>query len=272
MRKNALLILVIFIIAATVQADSTNKKKQEKKSYQPVISRVFPDLEQGIIIIEGRNFGSDPTVLIATLAGTTCELPIIEALDERITVILEEIEAGSYPLMVVRDKPANKIDFIDFTIGIVGPQGAQGIQGEKGDQGEQGEKGEQGIQGIPGEVPGLTTKVFKGIFESNGNVASNWFAEDIYPFTSKPGFVDIFLLMNDMDSALSWKVFRAQYVVTPEGNCNLKHQLINDSNGDPGDVSLLKSSSKDIQVKISDLPNGHRTAYTIIVRYLPSAE
>ncbi len=115
----------------------------------PVITSVSANLEDGILFLEGSNFGSHPKVFMGTFGGSFDELMILSSNDEtHIEAQLTTTEPGTYRIVVQR---GILFGFLDVTLGASGPPGPTGEPGPKGDRGDPGPPGQNGNDGADGE-------------------------------------------------------------------------------------------------------------------------
>lgn len=122
-------------------------------SPQTVITKVMLEFGEthNAIQIEGRNFGSTPTVLLGESMGTFLDLALISATDSIIRAVLpSSFTAGTYLLVVEAGSGPNETDVMDVTIGAVGPIGPQGPEGAPGPQGPPGPEGPSGNLALAG--------------------------------------------------------------------------------------------------------------------------
>lgn len=114
------------------------------------VLEVFVDLDEEVLHVVGRNFGSSPTVRLGNE-----DLEVLEASEHVLTAALPPLPPGTYRLEARRG-PGNgapKYDEFEVTLGAIGPEGSQGPQGDPGPQGPpgpQGDPGSAGPQGPPG--------------------------------------------------------------------------------------------------------------------------
>ncbi len=139
------------------------------------IGRVIPD--QQVLKIEGINFGSTPTVLLAAGGGGVVPLTVTGANNEVITATLGTVLPGTYLLIVVNGNGNLQQDTMAVTLGAVGAKGDKGEPGLDGHTpvltwledriavdgtatgphltGPQGLKGDKGDTGTAGHAPVL---------------------------------------------------------------------------------------------------------------------
>lgn len=142
---------------------ATHESASAALRHRLTILEAFVDLEEELIHVIGRNFGSSPTVHLSDV-----ELQVLESTDNVITAALSVPPPGSYRLTVrlgILPLPG-RIDEFEVTLGAVGPEGPQGPPGEQGlpgPPGPQGEQGPPGPEGPPGPSVG-------GLLQTPGGV------------------------------------------------------------------------------------------------------
>jgi hypothetical protein len=119
----------------------------EERDPPLVIESAVADLDNGRLVIQGRDFGTER--LGVRLAGRT--LKVLLAKPRQITAALPPgIAPGSYLLVVSLRDGGRKSNSFAVTIGAVGPPGRQGQKGDRGDPGPAGPAGIQGPEGPKG--------------------------------------------------------------------------------------------------------------------------
>jgi hypothetical protein len=135
-----MLFLSLAVLAVPLRADADDN--------QPNIRRLEALTAQGVLRIEGRDFGNNPRVW---LNGSF--LTVTSASDELILATLPPgLSAASYRVVVYRAGIGwfGRVDSAELAIGAVGPQGPAGPQGPTGATGATGAPGATGAQGPAG--------------------------------------------------------------------------------------------------------------------------
>lgn len=144
--------------AASHPMDQTAAQETESTAllHQLTVLEAFVDLEEELIHVIGRNFGSNPTVHLGDV-----ELQVLESTDNVITAALSALPPGSYRLTVRRGilpLPGRSDDF-EMTLGAAGPPGPEGPAGPPGPQGDPGPPGEPGPPGPVFDTYEATTTI-----------------------------------------------------------------------------------------------------------------
>ena len=151
--KRKILYLVLFLAGLMLFTGSA-----ECKWYAQVeIDSAVIDYDNGIIYINGDNFGREPEVFL-----DDTPLNVIASGETYIDAEYPDFEPGTYWLMVKtrisRYHPKKSTGTLSMTIGTQGPkgdsgdQGEVGLKGDKGDKGDPGPVGPKGDKGDPGPV------------------------------------------------------------------------------------------------------------------------
>src|SRR5437870_9203672 len=106
------------------------------------------------LVIEGKNFGTNPSVYMGSSGGTLAALTLHSVSDTVIVAQLNPLTSspGTYMLVVSKGPSATDVFFMDVAIGATGPAGPQGPTGSAGATGATGPQGSPGSQGPKGDT------------------------------------------------------------------------------------------------------------------------
>jgi hypothetical protein len=143
--RRSLVVCVLAALAAPLRAGAAPGTVPGEPPPQLVVTKAVPDLGTAQLALEGRHFGSSPTVLLGDGSGTMVDQPVVSSTDTSIVASLTTTDPGTYLLVVTSGPAATQIFAMDLTLGAAGPAGPPGPPGLPGPPGPPGPSGVLGF-------------------------------------------------------------------------------------------------------------------------------
>lgn len=153
-----LLVKAILVAMLLVFSGTPTLLAQGPSPKELAIRAAEVDLESGVLLISGDNFGSDisdfkVTLQVPPLGEVELSVSRFDADTQEIFAALPsqaQSVSGTFTLTVSSGRGTSSSDTLDLAIDTAGPQGEPGPQGEAGPPGPQGEPGPEGPAGPQG--------------------------------------------------------------------------------------------------------------------------